>query len=128
VPNYREDALEVMRALVAANFPQAVEGKMFGSVAWFTDAAGGKKGKLFASVFEEGVTIKLPRERIAELVDGELFQHFEPYGMPPMREWLYVIRADAEDYAEDLELLRESAAFVAQLAAAPAGKGPGRKS
>jgi hypothetical protein len=109
---YRDDVLDVMRSLIAANFPRAFEGSMFGSIAWFTDNEGGKKGKLFCAVFDEGITIKLPRERIEALVDENVYLNFEPYGMPKMREWLYVVRSDAEDYSSDLPLLEEACRFV----------------
>ena len=104
---YRPEVTAVIRDLVA-DVPTLTEGKMFGLPAFYA------AGKLFACVYGEGVGLKLPAERVTALLGAPGVDHFRPYGKPSMRQWIHVTRADAEEYAGDLELLLESARFVAE--------------
>ena len=110
---YRSDVVAVLRDLLADQ-PGIVEGPMFGLPAFFV------AGKLFACAYGDGVGVKLPPERVAALLERPEVTPFRPYGKPAMRAWVQLSRASADDYAGDLDLLLESARFVAERAASPA--------
>ena len=59
-----------------------------------------------------GVAIKLPKERIAELIERDDITILK-MGQRTMKEWILIDHAKAADYTEDLDLFKESIAFVA---------------
>jgi hypothetical protein len=59
-----------------------------------------------------GVAIKLPKERIAELIERDDITILK-MGQRTMKEWILLDHAKAADYTEDLDLFKESIAFVA---------------
>jgi predicted DNA-binding protein (MmcQ/YjbR family) len=65
----------------------------------FTRSAGG------------GVALKLPKERIAELLQREDIIPLR-MGKRTMKEWILLDRAKPADYKKDLALFKESIAFV----------------
>jgi hypothetical protein len=72
-------------------------------------------GKEFLALVDyqgSGLVVKLPKERVAELVDAGVGKPFGPAGKP-FREWLSVPTPDRRRW---LQLLREGIAF--------AGRGP----
>ena len=112
-PRYRPDVVAVLRGLLADQ-PGIVEGPMFGLPAFFV------AGKLFACAYGDGVGVKLPPERVAALLKLPEATPFRPYGKPAMRAWVQLSRASVEEYVGDLDLLLESARFVAERAASSA--------
>lgn len=84
-------------------------GKMYGHPAYYVG------GKLFASVYMQGVCIKIPEKRVKELLDNKVIYHFEPMGRR-MREWIYIIRDKSEDYIKDRYIFEESIEYVSSLA------------
>ena len=82
-------------------------GKMFGFPAYYS----GKK--LAICVFENIVGVKLPEERVKELISTDPHAApFQPYGKHVMREWVQLSAADAQEYRQYQELFSESIAFV----------------
>ena len=59
-----------------------------------------------------GVALKLPHERIAELVERDDITVLK-MGKRTMKEWILLDHAKPTDYSEDLDLFKESIAFVA---------------
>lgn len=59
-----------------------------------------------------GVAIKLPAERIAELLERDHITILK-MGKRTMKEWILLDHAKPTDYMEDLDLFKESIAFVA---------------
>lgn len=119
-PGYRADVLAVLAREMAA-VPEVHPGKMFGFPAFYAT------GRLFACVYGQGVGVKLPRERVAELLQRPDFVPFQPYGKPRMREWVEIRHARAADYARDAPLLAEGARFVATAPKPAARKRPARR-
>ena len=74
-------------------------------------------GKLFASAGHGGLLIKVPAERVAELIANGDGQPFSTGGNRVMREWVVV--SPATDWRA---LAAESMAFVAAQAAASTKK------
>jgi len=59
-----------------------------------------------------GVAIKLPKERIAELIGRDDITILK-MGPRTMKEWILLDHAKPGDYTGDLDLFKESIAFVA---------------
>ena len=86
--------------------------KMFGTTAWFLEA----NRQMFASVWGDGVCVRVGAEEANNLVERGEASRFDPLGGRPMREYVVV---EAEELAEDNELnawLERGEAFAATLA------------
>ena len=83
-------------------------GKMYGHPAYYV------KGKLFASLYMEGVCIKIPEKRVKELLIMDGFFTFEPMGRK-MREWVFIVRDTPKDYLNDKGIFKESIKYVSSL-------------
>jgi hypothetical protein len=59
-----------------------------------------------------GVALKLPAERIAELLERDHITILK-MGKRTMKEWIVLDHAKTADYTNDLDLFKESIAFVA---------------
>ena len=71
--------------------------------------------KMFACISAKGIGIRLPVAVATELqFSRENVTSFSPGGMASTREWIQVDRADATEYAKDLELFQASIDFVKQ--------------
>ena len=70
-------------------------------------------GKIFAMLVRGHLVVKLPRERVAALVDAGLGEQFDPRRDGRlMKEWLVI----AGDEPPWVEIAREAHAFVARSA------------
>jgi hypothetical protein len=67
-------------------------------------------GKLFALFTQGTLVLKLPKDRVADLVAGKLGKPFDPGHGRLMKEWLTV----TSPKASWLELAREAFAFVSR--------------
>ena len=88
--------------------PIVKPGKMYGHPAYYVG------GKLFASLFMEGVCVKVPEPLKNELLKKDGIIPFEPMGRK-MREWILINREKSEDYLKDQEIFEKSIEFVASL-------------
>jgi len=69
--------------------------------------------RMFACISGNGVGIRLPAATATELhFSRDNISPFQPGGIAATREWIQIDRADAADYAKDLELFRTSIEFV----------------
>ena len=91
------------------DIPIVNPGKMYGNPAYYVG------GKLFASLYMDGVCVKIPETRVKELLKKDGIIPFEPMGRK-MREWIYIIRNKSEDYIKDREIFEESIKYVSSLA------------
>lgn len=67
------------------------------------------KGKIFAMMSSKGkFVVKLPKERVDELVDGGKGERFDPGGGRLMKEW-FVVESPKVDW---IALAREAREFV----------------
>lgn len=98
-------------------------GKMFGLPAYYV----GKK--LFASLYENGIGIKLPAERAARLLESDPnVEPFMPLGRPKMREWVQITLERSEEFERYLPVFEESIRYVYELSTAAGGETPGQSS
>ncbi|MEX1157811.1 MAG: hypothetical protein WEC79_02640 [Thermomicrobiales bacterium] len=105
MPGFRED-VQTMLDDMLANRPDVRRGAMFGMPGYFTGR------KMFVCCFDEGIGLKLPIGRVAELQANDVEIHPHAPGGRLMKEWVYIVRADLDDFRGDQELLDESIAFV----------------
>jgi hypothetical protein len=69
--------------------------------------------RMFACISGNGIGLRLPISVATELqFSRENIVPFTPGGMASTREWIQIERADAADYAKDLELFQASIDFV----------------
>ena len=69
--------------------------------------------KMFACISGDGVGLRLPAKTADELQFSRAnVSHFNSGGVSGTREWIQINRADAAEYAQDLELFQASHAFV----------------
>ena len=81
---------------------------MYGHPAYYVN------GKLFASLYMEGVCLKVPESYKIELLKKEGIVPFELMGNK-MREWVQINREKSEDYLKDKEIFNESIKYVASI-------------
>jgi len=91
------------------DMPIVNPGKMYGHPAYYVG------GKLFASLYMEGVCVKIPETRVKELLKKDGIEPFVPMGRK-MREWIYIVRQKSEEYLKYRDIFEESIEFVASLA------------
>ena len=91
--------------------PSFAKRKTFGCPSYYR----GKK--MFAFIYEDALGIKLPPERVAEVIakDPDTFAHFNP-GDGIMKNWLMITRPEAEEYERDEALIQEGLAAFKQAA------------
>jgi hypothetical protein len=69
--------------------------------------------RMFACIGNKGIGLRLPAAVATELrFSREGIEPFQPGNMPATKEWIQIERADAADYAKDLELFQASIDFV----------------
>ncbi|MGH8960038.1 MAG: hypothetical protein ACRDWT_02335 [Jatrophihabitantaceae bacterium] len=66
-------------------------------------------GKIFAMCVRDRLVVKLPRERVSELVTAGEGGHFDANKGTPMKEWLALDPASEQDWSA---LAHEALAFV----------------
>jgi hypothetical protein len=71
--------------------------------------------KVFAYTQGDGVVIKLPKEKIKELVDKKKASPLV-MGQRVMKEWVVINHKDPAEYKKDLELFKEAIVFVSSKA------------
>jgi hypothetical protein len=92
------------------SLPDVAAGKSFGYPAYSI----GKK--MFACVYEDGVSIKLPKERVgAVIADDPDAREFRPMNRHTMKEWVFIARKAPDAYNGDLALFKESVGFIRSL-------------
>jgi hypothetical protein len=69
--------------------------------------------RMFACISGDGVGLRLPTAKATELqFSRDNVAQFQPGGMASTREWIQINRADAAEYAKDLEVFQASLDFV----------------
>ena len=104
-PHFRPDHKTALDSLLLG-IPGVTAGQMFGHPSYKI------AGKVFASVMEDGITIKLPEDTRQAMLERENVSTFAPMGTP-MREWVLVRVADAGEYVAYRDYLEQVLQFVA---------------
>lgn len=90
--------------------PGVLEGTLFGYPGYSIN------GKVFASLKEDGISLKLAPPEIAAALQQPHISQFTIMGKP-MRDWVFIQHPTPDDYRNDLPLLQQSLEFVAALPA-----------
>jgi|GEM_PF-255236 hypothetical protein len=98
-------------------------GKAFGMPAYYIN------GKMFAGVWGDGATLKVPADQAAELLARDGISEFEPMAGRVMRNWVLITRGDPADLRKDKDLFDTAIEYVRELslkapAARPAKRRP----
>ena len=91
------------------DIPVVKPGKMYGHPAYYVG------GKLFASLYMDGVCVKIPEKRVKDLLERKGIVTFEPMGRR-MKEWILIVRDKSEEYLNDRPIFEESIEFVSSIA------------
>ncbi len=102
-PEQRYDSL-VRSILSSSPSARIGEGKGFGSTGQLK-----VNGKIFAMLVRERLVLKLPRERVTELVETREGEHFDAGKGKPMREWFALSPSSRKHWPA---LANEAMAFV----------------
>ena len=97
--SYDPEVKEVLDSMLLDNV-EVEPGKAFGLPAYYIN------GKMFAAVYEDGATIKVPEETAAELLERDGMHEFRPMDKHVMKNWVLIRRESPEDYREDKELFQ----------------------
>jgi hypothetical protein len=107
---FRADVLAVLSDMLDGQ-PEVQLGQMMGHPAFYFAPSGGRR-RMFAILYGAGVALKLPQAQIAELLDDPRCSQFAPMGQP-MRGWVVLGCAAAEEIRADEELLQQALDGVA---------------
>ena len=92
---------------ILVELPGVTAKKLSGLDAYFVN------DRMFACISGNGVGLRLPVAMARELqFSRENVVAFQPGGMASSKEWVQIDRAEAVDYAKDLELFQASLEFV----------------
>mgnify|MGYP006283484773 CR=1 FL=1 len=105
--NYNENHKSVLDSFLL-DHPLVSPGKMYGHPAYYVG------GKMFASLFGDGVCLKIPEKRVKDILEKEYVVPIEPRGRI-MREWSLLVRENSKDYLKDKGFFEESIDFVFSL-------------
>ncbi len=88
------DIKEALDAFLLDN-PEVEPGKAFGMPAYYIN------GKMFAGVFGDGATVKVPEEMVPELLERPTISEFSPMEGRKMKNWVIIRRDDPAEYVKD---------------------------
>ncbi|NDJ54518.1 MAG: TfoX/Sxy family protein [Chloroflexi bacterium] len=91
---------------VILKIPGVIEGKMFGYMGYKVN------GKMFALLCGNGIAVKLPKERVASLLERSDAKPFEPKEGNVWKEWVLIEPADPNKLANEEALYLESVEYV----------------
>ncbi|MCK4972484.1 MAG: hypothetical protein KAS52_04130 [Candidatus Heimdallarchaeota archaeon] len=106
---YDQELKEIFDSFLL-EIPEVEPGNAFGLPGYYI------YGKLFASAFESGMVLKLPKERCDHLIQNEDgFDYFAPLGNK-MKQWVVMTKDDPESFENEMNLILESIKFVREEA------------
>lgn len=85
---------EALDAFLLDN-PEVEPGKAFGMPAYYVN------GKMFAGVFADGATVKVPEDSVADLLERDGYEPFSPMEGRRMKNWLLIRRDDPAELAKE---------------------------
>jgi hypothetical protein len=109
---FNPEVKEVLDSFLLDN-PEVEPGKAFGMPAYYIN------GKVFAGVFGDGATLKVPEDVAADLREREGISEFSPMAGRVMRSWVLITRENPEDLVEERELFDLALEHVRELSLAP---------
>jgi hypothetical protein len=111
---------EALDAFLLDN-PEVEPGKAFGMPAYYVN------GKMFAGVYHDSATLKLPGDAAAEALEREDVSEFEPMKGRKMKNWVLLRHEDPVEFVSDRKLFDVAFDYVFQLTAAAPKKKAAKK-
>jgi len=108
ISEFNEKHKEVLDGMLL-DIPGVKAGKMFGLPGYYID------GKLFACVWEDGVSLKVPAGLREELLEKRGVEPFVPMEGRPMKEWVLINRKNSRDYLKLEDTFISSLEYVLSL-------------
>jgi len=111
MPKYTfDEEIKVIIDDILLEMPDVQPGNAFGLPGYYVNS------KLFACVYESGITLKLPKEKCSKLIESsDGFDAFAPLGRV-MKEWIHITKENPAEFEEETGLMIESINFVKNLA------------
>jgi hypothetical protein len=91
---------------VLLDYPEVSAGVVFGLPCYKVN------GVVFATLWEQGVGMKLPETRVRELLEKPGFVPFRPFGRNRGKEFIQINHEHSEDYQHDQSLFEEAMRYV----------------
>ena len=106
--SFDEEIKEIIDEILL-DMPDVEPGHVFGMPGYYIN------GKLFASIYESGLTLKLPKKKCKDLVENiDGFDAFAPLGNV-MKEWVHLTKDDPNSFEDEIELMIQSMNFVKEI-------------
>ncbi len=106
--NYIDSHKQTMDDILLVN-PLITAGTMFGYPCYKINK------KAFCFVGGDGIGIKLPKARVAELIaDNDAFSEFYPADGIVWKSWMSITYDASEDYHQHIDLYEESMEFASE--------------
>lgn len=103
--NYNSDQKRALDRLLLA-YPEVSAGVVFGLPCYKVS------GVVFATLWREGVGIKLPETRVRELLEKPGCVPFRPFGRSRGKEFVQINHENPEDYQHDRPLFEEAMRYA----------------
>jgi hypothetical protein len=81
-------------------------GHMFGHPALYVGR------RLAVCAYGPGLGLKLPADRVQQLIDTGAAVHFQPYGKAPMREWVHLPAATSDDVDDLTDVVADALEYA----------------
>lgn len=105
---FNEDNKKVLDEIFGG-LPGVRLGKAFGYLGYYL----GKK--MIACVYEEGLGIKVPSDLAQKLLADGRSLPFKPYGRHTMRQWVFVVHENPEDYKKDMDIISAAVEYISSF-------------
>jgi hypothetical protein len=108
-PVFNEKHHEMLDSILL-DIPGVKPGKAFGYPGYYVG------GKLFACVYEEGVSLKVPEEVRDRLLAEKGVDYFMPMGRAKMKEWVLIVKKRSSDYEKYEDAFLAAISYVSTQA------------
>lgn len=108
-PVFNEKHREVLDSMLLG-IPGVKPGKAFGYPGYYVG------GKLFACVYGDGVSMKVPEGVREKLLAEKGVDYFMPMGRARMKEWVLIVKKRSSDYEKHEDAFLASISYVSTLA------------
>lgn len=105
---YREEVLQALLKLLGP-YDDITRDNMFGFPAFRAS------GQIFACVYENGISLKMPKAAAEAIVQTSGISPFIPFGRARMRQWVHIERKKPSAYIKDFPLIEASIHYVRTL-------------
>lgn len=105
-PVFNEKHREALDSILL-EIPGVKPGKAFGYPGYYVG------GKLFACVYEDGVSLKVPEDVRQSLLAEKGVDYFMPMGRAKMKEWVFIVKKRSSDYEKYEDAFLAAISYVA---------------